>query len=72
MILIDISQQTFSDRKAFPVSGWSRPLTLMSPMAPRALEQVISCNEADIEKEPTTKDILTLRTDLSFVFLCGL
>ena len=44
---------TVEDRKAFPVWGWSRPLTLIRLRAPNALEQVINCidNMSDDENK---------------------
>ena len=44
---------TVEDRKAVPVWGWSRPLTLIRLRAPNALEQVINCigNMSDEENK---------------------
>ena len=65
--------QTFSERKAFPVSGWSRPLTLIRPMAPRAFEHVMNWNDSRLkwaagEKQKSyTKNRFILGVPLRFV-----
>ena len=44
---------TVEDRKAVPVWGWSRPLTLIRLRAPNALEQVINCTDNMSDEENT-------------------